>query len=207
MKIYVVRHGETDWNRQRHMLGSSDIPLNDYGRQLAEITRGGMKELPIDMAFTSPQVRAKETAEIILRGREVPLIPEDLLREMDFGVHEGRSAIMIEQDPNEPIYNFMFHAERYCPPEKGESFQEVYERSHRFLREKILPLEGVYENVLVVSHGAYILTILNELLGVPMEDFWRYRPENCSVTTLRLENGQFSVEDLDRTYYTERSGF
>ena len=73
MMLYIVRHGETDWNKAHKVQGRTDIPLNDYGRRLAGETAEGMKDIPIDLGFTSPLLRAKETAQIILKGRNVPL--------------------------------------------------------------------------------------------------------------------------------------
>lgn len=73
MMLYIVRHGETDWNRLRRVQGHTDIPLNDYGRHLARETAEGMKDIQIDLAYTSPLRRAEETAEIILGSREIPL--------------------------------------------------------------------------------------------------------------------------------------
>lgn len=69
MKLYLIRHGETDWNKEFKIQGSSDIELNEYGRELAFITREGLRHIPFDIAYTSPLKRAKETAEIILGGR------------------------------------------------------------------------------------------------------------------------------------------
>lgn len=69
LKLYLIRHGETDWNKEFKIQGSSDIELNEYGRELAFITREGLRHIPFDIAYTSPLKRAKETAEIILGGR------------------------------------------------------------------------------------------------------------------------------------------
>ena len=68
MKLYIIRHGQTDWNRARRLQGRTDIPLNEWGRRVAELTREGLKDVTFDVAFTSPLIRAKETAELILRG-------------------------------------------------------------------------------------------------------------------------------------------
>ena len=82
MKLYLVRHGETDWNRARKIQGQVDIPLNEFGIHLAEETGKGLKDIPVDLCFTSPLGRAKQTAEIILKGRDVPVIEEPLIMEM-----------------------------------------------------------------------------------------------------------------------------
>ena len=66
MKIYFVRHGETDWNKDRKIQGQVNISLNEFGRHLARETAKGLKEIPFDVCFTSPLDRARETAEIIL---------------------------------------------------------------------------------------------------------------------------------------------
>ena len=73
MILYIVRHGETEWNKMHKVQGRTDILLNDYGRRLAEETAEGMRKIPIDLGFTSPLLRAKETAQIILKGRDIPL--------------------------------------------------------------------------------------------------------------------------------------
>ena len=76
MLLYIVRHGETDWNKAGKVQGRTDIPLNERGRYLAEATAEGMKDVRIDFCYTSPLIRAKETAQIILGEREIPLVEE-----------------------------------------------------------------------------------------------------------------------------------
>ena len=70
MRLYIVRHGETDWNKARKIQGQSDIPLNEFGRHLARETAKGLADVHFDLCFTSPLSRAKETAQIILDGRD-----------------------------------------------------------------------------------------------------------------------------------------
>ncbi len=89
MRLYLIRHGETDWNKVRRIQGSSDISLNEYGRELARLTRDGLKKIPFDIAFTSPLDRAVETGKIILEGRNIPLHKDQRLAEADFGEYEG----------------------------------------------------------------------------------------------------------------------
>ena len=90
MKLYIVRHGETDWNKARKIQGQSDIPLNAFGRHLARETAKGLADVHFDLCFTSPLSRAKETARIILEGRDVPIIEDPRIEEMSFGVYEGK---------------------------------------------------------------------------------------------------------------------
>ena len=89
MDIYLIRHGETDWNRMKKLQGTTDIPLNAYGIELAEKTAEGLKDVPFDRIYTSPLIRARKTAEIIRRDRPIEIIETDGLKEISFGDYEG----------------------------------------------------------------------------------------------------------------------
>lgn len=84
-----MRHGKTDWNAKHKLQGRTDIPLNDEGREMAEKAREEYKDIHFDVCYCSPLIRAKETAEIVLQGRNIPLITDERLQEMSFGVYEG----------------------------------------------------------------------------------------------------------------------
>lgn len=87
--LYIMRHGKTEWNAMHKLQGRMDIPLNEEGREMAEKAREEYKNLNIDICYCSPLVRAKETAEIVLRGRNIPILPDDRLVEISFGKYEG----------------------------------------------------------------------------------------------------------------------
>ena len=90
MIVYLMRHGETDWNKERRLQGRSDIPLNAFGMELAEKTAEGMKESPFDRAFSSPLDRAYTTARIVIGDRPVEVVKDDRLQEICFGPSEGQ---------------------------------------------------------------------------------------------------------------------
>ena len=89
MVLYFIRHGETSWNVEGKMQGQTDIPLNENGIRLAQETAEGMKEIPFDLCITSPLSRARQTAEIVLGGRKVPIIEDARIEELSFGNWEG----------------------------------------------------------------------------------------------------------------------
>ena len=201
MKIYLVRHGETDWNKMGRLQGQCDVQLNEYGISLAEKTADGLAGVPFDAAFSSPLCRAAETARIILGKRNTPLYLDDRLKEIGFGVMEAADYNLSRQNKEHPVYKFFQTPVDYQPPEGGESFEQLYARSAEFLREKILPLEGKLETVLIVGHGAMNRSILNPLAGVPLEDFWRIAMPNCAVSLLSLESGRFIILEESRVFY------
>lgn len=201
MKIYLFRHGETDWNKLRKLQGQSDIPLNAFGRELAEETARALGEVPFDKAFSSPLSRARETAEIIIGQRKVPVVTDGRLMEMHFGIYEGSGFDRPKKDPSHPLNRFFCKPEAYVPPEGAESFQDVAARGSSFFTERILPLEGVCRNVLIVAHGAFNRSVLYGLGQISLEDFWGVGLPNCAASILSLENGRFRVMEESRIYY------
>ena len=89
MRLYIMRHGETDWNKEKRLQGQSDIELNEFGRNLAYKTKEGLKDVQVDLVITSPLKRARETALIVKGDREIPVIEDARIEEMCFGEYEG----------------------------------------------------------------------------------------------------------------------
>ena len=80
--LYIMRHGRTDWNDRHKLQGRTDVPLNEEGRRMAEKAAEEYRDIPLDVCWCSPLIRARETAEIVLRGRDVPILTDDRLREI-----------------------------------------------------------------------------------------------------------------------------
>lgn len=201
MKIYLVRHGETEWNKEYRLQGQADTRLNDYGRELAQITAEALKDIPFDVIYHSPLNRAEETAVILKKSRTIDIIADERIKEMSFGTAEGCHILSIKNNPEDPMYNFLKHPGDYIPPENGERFEEVAARSAEFMEETILPLEGKYQNVLIVAHGAVNRTILNAIAGISVSDFWNIRLKNCAVSIIDLTNGILTIEQEGAIYY------
>ena len=79
--LYIMRHGRTDWNDAYKLQGRTDIPLNDAGRRMAQEAAQRYREVSFDVCFCSPLIRARETAEIFLKGRDTPILFDDRLKE------------------------------------------------------------------------------------------------------------------------------
>lgn len=203
MLIYLMRHGETDWNKARRLQGQSDIPLNEYGIELAVKTAEALADVPFDMAFCSPLGRTEKTAKIILGNRKTPLYTDVRLKEINFGTNEGICFDAAKKNPQDPLHDFFCRPESYLPPEGAESFAQVAERGSSFLQEKILPLEGKCETLLIVAHGAFNRSLLNSIMGTPLKDFWRISLPNCAVSILSLEERRFKVVEESKVYYGE----
>ena len=181
--LYIIRHGRTDWNDLHKLQGRTDVPLNEEGRRMAEAAREEYRNVHFDVCFCSPLIRARETAEILLRDRDVPVLTDDRLMEMSFGSFEGlENSFGI---PDCPVNALFYTPEQYSPPPGGgESLDDLFARTGAFLREVIDPLMEQGKNVLIVGHGAMNLSIISRIRGLPRKDFWTPGLENCKLIRL-----------------------
>jgi len=190
MKLYLVRHGETEWNKERKLQGQVNIELNEFGRHLARETAKGLKDILFDICYTSPLVRAKETAELILEGRNVPIIENDKIVEMAFGEYEGGCCSKAGWNLPEDFRKFYNDTANYMAPSGGEDFYEVRRRTGEFLEEIRMNPELRDCNILVTTHGASLAGIINNLKGESISNYWGVGVhKNCAVTEVELVDG------------------
>lgn len=203
MKIYLVRHGETNWNKSGRIQGNSNIPLDEKGRELAAITAEGLKDVPFERVYSSPLIRAYETAEILVHGRGLEIVTDARIREFSFGIAEGMNLSLLKKIPFSRIGTFFRTPERYTRPAPGaETVDMVTKRAAAFLNEVLLPLEGSCGTVLVTAHGGVNRAILNYISPRPRAEFWTAYPQrNCAVNILELKNGVFTIVETGKLYY------
>lgn len=207
MILYIVRHGETEWNKVRRVQGHTDIPLNDYGRHLAEETAKGMKDIPIDLAYTSPLSRATETAQIVLGERKVPIYSEERIKEIGFGSYEGLYTSGEHKEPGSEEFNrFFTDTANYAPPQDAETISELYERTGDFLKEMCERDDLRDKNILVSTHGAAMTALLNRIKGnLSVAEFWKDEvPPNCSVTMVEIKDREMKIVREGVIYYKEK---
>nr|CAI9744699.1 Alpha-ribazole-5'-phosphate phosphatase (EC [uncultured bacterium] len=199
MKIYVVRHGETDLNAKKVMQGWLDEPLNQNGRDLAALTGQAMKAegIRFDECISSPLSRAKETVEIILResGNSIPVATDDRIKEISFGEMEGRKL----SEMGEEAAAFFSDPFGFPGAPGGERIRDVCERTQAFLRELISRDDG--KTYLIGIHGCALRAMLNFLYDDP-GDFWHgHVPYNCAVNIVEACNGEVRLTADDKIYY------
>lgn len=181
--LYIMRHGKTDWNAKHKLQGRTDIPLNEDGRRMAENAGKEYRNVHLDVCYCSPLSRAKETAEIVLKGRNVPIITDERLVEMSFGAYEGIENSF--EIPDCPINEFFKNPEQYTTPVEGaESLSELYERTGEFLKEVVEPELKQGKDILIVGHGAMNSSIICQIKGLPIEKFWSAGLEQCKMLKL-----------------------
>ena len=164
MNIYLLRHGETDWNKEERIQGHTDIPLNRKGRmQITQTAKGLAGICPdIDLVICSPLVRARESAEIAAKGLHYPtdrIIVEPMLIERCFGEAEGLTA----EEREEKYPNYHYSDTGYYFPGM-EPFDDLMKRARAAL-ERIMEISQDKENILAVSHGAILAAIITSVTG------------------------------------------
>lgn len=180
--LYIMRHGKTDWNELYKLQGRTDIPLNAAGRKMAEEARDEYKDINFDICYCSPLSRARETAEIFLKGRNIEIIPDDRLMEMSFGIYEGTEKVY--SIPDCPVRPLFMEPENYKAVEGGESLEELYARTGDFLEKVVTPALKQKKDVLIVGHGAMNSSIVCQIKDIPVEKFWDAGIENCKLMKL-----------------------
>jgi probable phosphoglycerate mutase len=178
-----MRHGKTEWNAKHKLQGRTDIPLCDEGREMARNAAKEYANVHFDICYCSPLIRAKETAEILLKGRNISIITDDRLMEMCFGEYEGMENCF--SVPDCPINVLFKNPEKYVSPVKGaESLEELYSRTGSFLKEIIEPELKQNKDILIVGHGAMNCSIVCQVKGLPVEKFWSEGIDNCKLMRL-----------------------
>ena len=181
--LYIMRHGKTGWNAKKKLQGRVDIPLNEEGIEMAKKAREEYKHVHFDICFCSPLIRAKQTAHLVLEGRNIPIIEDERLVEMGFGICEGVENYAHNQDY--PIHILFERPQDYSiPVEGGESLQEVYARTGAFLKEVVEPLLKQGKDILIVGHGAMNSSIVCQVRGLSVEKYWSAGIENCKLMRL-----------------------
>lgn len=186
LRLLLVRHGETEWNRQGRFQGQIDVPLNQTGRQQGRQVAEFLKSVKIDAAVTSPLSRPRETAELILEHHPaVELILQPGLREISHGTWEGQFEPEIEQGYPGELQRWREVPTEVQMPE-GENLHQVWQRAIAAWEDLVATLKvpGQPQTVLVVAHDATNKVILCHVAGVGPEQFWSFKQGNGAVSVI-----------------------
>jgi alpha-ribazole phosphatase len=186
-RLWLVRHGLTDWNKQHRYCGHRDIPLSAQGRVQALWLAQRLQKETIAAIYTSDLLRARETAEIIAHQRTpaVPIRVSAAWREIDFGDWEGLTYTQIAEQFKDQL-GFFTDPEHYSPP-NGELFAHMQQRVKDGLSSIVQSnnLSPVGDAV-IVSHGGPLRAMLCSLLGMPVQRQWQLRFDPGSLSAIDL---------------------
>jgi broad specificity phosphatase PhoE len=187
-ELLLVRHGETDWNRDGRFQGHADTPLNDAGREQARALADELAGDRIDLVYTSDLLRARETAEIVARRLDADVVARSELREIDVGEWEGLTWSEIEERYPEGARTWHEHGYGW---KSGETYDQLGERIIAALRR--IAADHPDRRVLVVGHGGTVRATRAFIEGLSVADSRRRSPAigNCEVFRIVAEDGGF----------------
>ncbi|MCM1529580.1 MAG: histidine phosphatase family protein [Alistipes sp.] len=173
MKIYSTRHGQTDYNKEEMILGTTDIPLNETGIKQAEELAEAVERLgDVDMIIASPMLRAMTTAEAVAKRCGLEIVVDNRLREWNYGSYEGKSRFTEGFAESKEQFGVKM-------PKGGESVLQLAHRVYSALDEMIEKYGG--KNVLVVSHGGICRIIETYFHDMPTEKYSGWFMGNCEI--------------------------
>jgi broad specificity phosphatase PhoE len=188
IRIILARHGETEWNRQGIFQGRSDIALNSQGRAEARAMAEALKKEPISTIYSSPLVRARETAQIIHKFHpSVAFVEESGLMEMDLGDFDGMKATDWAQQFPEFREIWQDKPAALKMP-GGESLQDVQNRAVNTLN-RITKQHSPGETLLLCSHNFIIISLRCFAMGISLDDFREVKQNTGSFHVLHWHEG------------------
>ena len=176
-KVLFIRHGETDFNTERRLQGAMPVPINDCGRSQSQALARYLRQSPVDAIYTSPRLRAKETAEIIARHLRLPLIQDERLAEIAFGKFEGHTFAEVEELFPDAFAMWQAGYRPYRVP-GGESRLDVQLRMQLAWDDIVSAAD--HSTIAVVGHSSAMIILLAAMFAILPAG----RVRNTSISTL-----------------------
>ena len=185
--IYIVRHGQTEQNLKKKLQGRSDFPLTELGREQASAVGDAFRDAGIvfTRVYSSPLVRAVQTAELVAPGAEI--VTDERLLEMDYGPYEGTDLHNLPPEVEEFFKDFTNHP----APDGMEQLSSVVARAGEFLER--LKAEAVHRDILLSTHAIAMKGLLEYLTPESNGAYWSTYIGNCAVYVTEYHDGTYTV--------------
>lgn len=185
MRVYLTRHGLTEWNIEKRMHGHKNANLTQKGIEEAKKLGKSLENIEFDCIFSSPSPRALDTAKYIRGKKDTKIVTSDFLKEINFGKWEGMLEVDAEKDNPEQFYNLWNRPELFEPVEGGEKIEELINRVKSWFFSIIE--DSKYENVLIVTHGVVKRAFYTFLKNNEIKSFWdEPHISNTSLTIIDI---------------------
>ena len=189
--IYLIRHGETEWNEKKLIQGHSDIPLNEKGELQSKQLGEKLKDIHFEAVFSSDLIRAKRTAEIIILEKKLAVITTNTLRERMFGRFEGKHIDELRKILGELILFSKERQKKLFGLNDIENDEEVMGRFIPFTREVAVAYQG--KSVLMVSHGGLMRAFLDRI-GFKIPKYSEKPMKNAGYLIIESDGVEFDIK-------------
>lgn len=191
MKLYVIRHGETEWNTEKRMQGWGNSNLTQLGATQAISLGKAISPIYFKKAYCSPLGRAVDTAKHIIGNRKIDLVENENFKEMGFGCWEGVAPEKLKSKYPKEYENFWEKPQLYSPID-GETFLEVQNRILRGINQIVdAEKDG---NILLVTHAMVIKILLLHIKKLPLKELWNSSfIHGTSLTIVEVKQGSMEI--------------
>lgn len=190
--IYLTRHSKTVWNEEKRLQGRLDSPLTQEGIDNAYALKEYIKEYHFDYIYSSPTLRAYNTAKILFEDKNI--IKDERLLEMNFGDFEGRKISDILRTDYDLYHQLWFAPDQFSRIPHGESYDEVISRVESFIYDLTLLPDS--SNIMVVTHGMCFIVLLASFLGLKKKEYVQINKkvvDGCSLTCISFDKDVFQL--------------
>jgi broad specificity phosphatase PhoE len=182
-QIILVRHGQTPWNKDKIFRGTVDIPLNDQGREEAELAGEWLQKETIHAAYSSPLSRARDTAQAICKHHKIEVVDLPGLADINYGEWQGLPLTEVKK-----VYAELYHQWETAPHTvrfpKGETLEEVRTRAWAAVEEVVKRHPG--QVVLLAAHRAVNKVLIARFIGLDDQNFWRIGQDTTAINRFNL---------------------
>jgi broad specificity phosphatase PhoE len=194
--IYLIRHGQTAWNKEEIFRGRKDVPLDETGLKQAELAGQYFKEMEIHRIYSSTLLRAWETAQKIAQFHNLKVQPLEGILDMSFGKWEGQSHRDIQKNDRE-VYRQWREVPHLVRLPGGESLDDVKVRAMAALEEVIQEHPG--KALLLVSHRVVCKVLICAILGLDNSHFWQISQDTTAINLIQYKNGKYILSLMNET--------
>jgi broad specificity phosphatase PhoE len=200
-KIIIIRHGQTAWNKDKIFRGRIDVELNEIGKKQAKACADALKDTQIVAFYTSPLLRAMETAQIIASPHKKNVTAIKELIDFNFGKWQG-----LQEEKVKLLYPKEYKIWKTTPhlasiPE-GETLQQAMDRSMKCLKKLIDSNNGT---IVVVSHRVIIKLLLCGILGIGPNSFWKIKQDTGAYSVVDHKDGNFTLSILNESCHLKEA--
>ncbi len=207
VEIILIRHGLTLWNRAARIQGISDVELSEEGLRQAELLAKNFPFDKVDAVYSSDLSRAKTTAKFVADKFNLPVQTTAELREVDFGIWEGKYFSELEKFDADNLKTFYKNPDE-LKLDRAETFQQAQSRAMNAIKKIIANHESDGDSrIVAVAHGSINRTILCAILDIPLKNMWRLSQFNTAINILRVDDGNFTVQLLNSTAHIDLEKF
>jgi len=201
VKVILIRHGETDWNKEQIFRGRIDVALNEVGLAQARTVQATLKDVQINAIYSSPLSRALETARVVGEGRNCEIRIEEGFIDIDFGRWQGLSHQKVKEDYKD-LYEMWLSKPQMVTFPEGESLEEVQKRSMKAL-EKVIK-KHPEETLAIISHRVLNKVLLCSILGLELSHFWYIKQDTCALNRFEYKDDKYYLTLLNDTCHLKR---